>query len=61
MAFVQAPTIPHFQLALVLTEFGHWLFLAPLLVALLPHRRTLIGLAATALALSACALFRSSA
>ncbi len=61
LAFLQAPTIPLFRLALVVTEFGHWLFLAPLLLALLPTHRSLINLAGTALALSACAMCLSSA
>jgi acetyl esterase/lipase len=57
----RAPTFALFKVALVATEFGHWLFLAPLLLALLPAPRTGWSLGATALALIAAILFLSSA
>jgi acetyl esterase/lipase len=56
---VPAPTVPLFRLALVATEFGHWLFLLSLLLALTPGPHTGVGHAGTALALIAGALFLS--
>ena len=60
LVVVQAPTIPLFQVALVVTEFGHWLFIIPLVLAFLPAPRTPMNHVATALALVASMLLISS-
>jgi acetyl esterase/lipase len=60
LVLVQAPTIPLFLVALVETEFGHWLFIVPLVLAFLPARRTSANIAATALCLFATMLLLSS-
>lgn len=61
LTLVQAPTIPLFQVALIVTEFGHWLFIIPLVLAFLPSPRTPMNHFATALALISSVLFLSSA
>lgn len=60
LAVVQAPTIPLFQVALFVTEFGHWLFILPLVLAFLPGARTPVNCTATALLLIASVLLLSS-
>jgi len=60
LAVFQAPVIAVFPVGLVATELGHWFFLAPLLVALLPASRSFAGRAGTAIALAACGLLISS-
>jgi acetyl esterase/lipase len=61
LAVVQAPNMPLFRVAVLVTEFGHWLFILPLFLAFLPAARTPINCFATALALLASMLFLSSA
>ena len=60
LVVVQAPTIALFQVALVVTEFGHWLFAIPLVLAFLPAPRTPMNHAGTALALVASMLLFST-
>lgn len=60
LVVVKAPTISLFQVALVVTEFGHWLFILPLVLAFLPGARTPVNCAATALLLLASVLLMSS-
>ena len=59
MTVVQAPIIPLFMVALVATEFGHWLFIIPLVIAFLPARRTPLNCFTTALALVSSVLLLS--
>ncbi len=59
-AVLPAPIMALFPVALVATELGHWCFLAPLLLALLPASRSLPGWAGTGVALVACGLYLSS-
>ncbi|MEP6671284.1 MAG: alpha/beta hydrolase [Chthoniobacter sp.] len=61
MTLVPAPSMPLFMVALVVTEFGHWLFIIPLVLAFLPSSRTPINHFATALALISSVLLLSSA
>jgi len=61
LVFLPAPTIPLFKLSLVVTEYGQWLFLIPLTLALLPARHRPVNLFATALAVIATVLFLSPA
>lgn len=56
LVFFAAP-IALFPLQLAVTEYGHWLFLVPLLFALLPADRTPVNHLATVLALVAAVLF----
>lgn len=60
-AIVQVPTFSLFPVAMVATEYGHWLFLIPLVLAFLPTRYTRIDCLATAFALAAAVLFLSPA
>ena len=60
LAVLPAPTIPLFQVALLVTEFGHWLFILPLILAFLPGARTPLNCTATALLLIASVLLMSS-
>ncbi|MEI9897428.1 MAG: hypothetical protein WDN28_27120 [Chthoniobacter sp.] len=53
--------MPLFLVALLVTEFGHWLFIVPLFIALLPSPRTPLNHFATALALVSSVLLLSSA
>lgn len=61
LVVVQAPTMPLFRVAVLVTESGHWLFLIPLLLVFLPAARTPINCFATALALLSSMLLVSSA
>jgi len=61
LVVAQAPILPLFPVALIVTECGHWLFLIPLALAFLPVPRTPTNLFATALALIASILLISSA
>jgi len=61
LTVVQAPIIPLFMVALVVTEFGHWLFIVPLVLAFLPSPRTPLNHIATALGLISSMLLISSA
>jgi len=56
-----APNIPLFEVSLIVTEFGHWLFLVPLLLVFLPTARNPVNCLTTALALAASMLLVSSA
>ena len=59
LVLVQAPVLPLFIVALVVTEFGHWLFLVPLALAFVPVPRTAWNSLGTGLALIASALLLS--
>ncbi|EDY17156.1 Alpha/beta hydrolase fold-3 domain protein [Chthoniobacter flavus Ellin428] len=59
-AVVKVPTMALFPVAVVATEYGHWLFLIPLVLAFLPVARTRINCFGTAFALAASVLFLSS-
>ena len=61
LVLVQAPILPLFMVALVVTEFGHWLFVVPLALAFVPVPRTGPNVFATGLALIASTLLLSSA
>lgn len=59
-AVIKVPTISLFPVAVVATEYGHWLFLVPLVLAFLPAAPTRLNCFATAFALAAAVLFLSS-
>jgi acetyl esterase/lipase len=49
--------LPLFRLQLLVTEYGHWLFIVPLFLAILTTRRTPLALLGTVVALIAAFLF----
>src|SRR5947209_5881384 len=59
-AVIQVPIISLFPVAVLVTEYGHWLFLLPLVLALLPAAPTRLNCFATAFALAAAVLLLSS-
>lgn len=60
LVVIKAPTLPLFLVALVVTEYGHWLFFIPLVLAFLPAARNPLNCTATALLLLASVLLMST-